>query len=162
MAIHSPSGVCLLGEKIGLFLDLNHIFTTNIMTLANRKLQLQVTESFSCQELLPGLVICESLNGDPHGWNNGERNKPPFIVYLGYNSPEERDGFISQLRNIWKIDGEIVYRTAKRVNGFWWEIKIRGMKRRSSPEVFNLDYLSESKSYGLDFLVHLIQRRLEN
>ena len=157
-----PSGVYLLGEKVGLSLDLTHIFTTNIMTLANRKLRLQITDSFPCQELLPGLVICESLNGDPHGWNNSERNKPPFIVYLGYNSPEERDGFISQLRNIWKIDGEIIYRAAKRVNGFWWEIKIRGMKRRSSPEVFDLDYFSESKSYGLDFLVHLLQTRLEN
>lgn len=151
-----------MGEKVGLEIDLKHIFTTNIMTLTNRKLQLPITNSFPCQELLTGLVICESINGDPHGWNNGERAKPPFIVYLGYNSPEERDGFIYQLRNIWKIDGEIIDRAAKRVNGFWWEIKIRGMKRHSNPEVFNLDYVSESKSYGLDFLIHLLQTKLEN
>jgi hypothetical protein len=125
------------------------------MTIANRKLQL--IDKFPYRELIPGLVICESINGDPHGWNNGERDKPPFILYLGYNSPEERDQFISQLRRIWKIDGEIIGRAAKRISGFWWEIKIRGMKRHSDPEVFELDYLSESKSYGLDFLVHLIQ-----
>jgi hypothetical protein len=127
------------------------------MTIANRKLQL--IDKFPYRELIPGLVICESINGDPHGWNNGERDKPPFILYLGYNSPEERDEFISQLRRIWKIDGEIIDRAAKRISGFWWEIKIRGMKRHSDPEVFELDYLSESKSYGLDFLVHLIQMK---
>jgi hypothetical protein len=127
------------------------------MTIANRKLQL--IDKFPYRELIPGLVICESINGDPHGWNNGERDKPPFILYLGYNSPEERDQFISQLRRIWKIDGEIIGRAAKRISGFWWEIKIRGMKRHSDPEVFELDYLSESKSYGLDFLVHLIQMK---
>jgi hypothetical protein len=128
------------------------------MTIANRKLQL--IDKFPYRELIPGLVICESINGDPHGWNNGERDKPPFILYLGYNSPEERDEFISQLRRIWKIDGEIIDRAAKRISGFWWEIKIRGMKRYSDPEVFELDYLSESKSYGLDFLVHLIQIKI--
>jgi hypothetical protein len=128
------------------------------MTIANRKLQL--IDKFPYRELIPGLVICESINGDPHGWNNGERDKPPFILYLGYNSPEERDEFISQLRRIWKIDGEIIDRAAKRISGFWWEIKIRGMKRHSDPEVFELDYLSESKSYGLDFLVHLIQIKI--
>jgi hypothetical protein len=130
------------------------------MTIANRKLQL--IDKFPYRELIPGLVICESINGDPHGWNNGERDKPPFILYLGYNSPEERDEFISQLRRIWKIDGEIIDRAAKRISGFWWEIKIRGMKRHSDPEVFELDYLSESKSYGLDFLVHLIQMKTDN
>jgi hypothetical protein len=128
------------------------------MTIANRKLQL--IDKFPYRELIPGLVICESINGDPHGWNNGERDQPPFILYLGYNSPEERDEFISQLRRIWKIDGEIIDRAAKRISGFWWEIKIRGMKRCSDPEVFELDYLSESKSYGLDFLVHLIQMKI--
>jgi hypothetical protein len=128
------------------------------MTIANRKLQL--IDKFPYRELIPGLVICESINGDPHGWNNGERDQPPFILYLGYNSPEERDEFIYQLRQIWKIDGEIIDRAAKRISGFWWEIKIRGMKRHSDPEVFELDYLSESKSYGLDFLVHLIQMKI--
>jgi hypothetical protein len=80
---------------------------------------------------------------------------------LGYNSPQERDDYTAQLRNIWKIDTEITYRPAKRVTGYWYEIKIRGMRRHSDPSVFELEYLSESKDYGLDFLVHLVQARLE-
>ena len=132
------------------------------MTIADSRLPLKNTaDSFPCKELLPGLVICESIDGDLHGWGNATHRQPPFLVYLGYNSPQERDDYIAQLRHIWKIDTEITYRAAKRVTGYWYEIKIRGMRRHSDPAVFDLEYLSESMDYGLDFLVHLVQVRLE-
>ena len=132
------------------------------MTIADSRLPLKNTaDSFPCKELLPGLVICESIDGDPHGWDNATHRQPPFLVYLGYSSPQERDDYIAQLRHIWKIDTEITYRAAKRVTGYWHEIKIRGMRRHSNPAVFDLEYLSESMDYGLDFLVHLVQVRLE-
>ena len=35
------------------------------------------------------------------------------------------------------------------------------MQRYSDPTVFDLGYLSESMSYGLDFLVHMHQHELE-
>lgn len=47
------------------------------------------------------------------------------------------------------------------MNGYFWELKVRGMKRYSDPEVFDLEYLSESYHYGLDFLQYLIEMRLE-
>jgi hypothetical protein len=132
------------------------------MTLADRKLPLKKTaDLFPCKELLPGIVICESIDGDPHSWGNATHRQPPFLVYLGYNSPQERDDYIAQLRHIWKIDTEITYRAAKRVTGYWYEIKIRGMRRYSDPAVFDLEYLSENQDYGLDYLVHLVQSRLE-
>ena len=98
---------------------------------------------------------------DIHEWNNATVDKSAFLVYLGYNTPQERDEWISQLRLIWKIGGEVVYRPSQRVKGYWHEIKIRGMQRYSNPAVFNLEYLSESMNYGLDFLVHLRQHELE-
>lgn len=123
---------------------------------------------FPTRQLLPGLAICEAVerdrNGswiDPHHWGNATVDLPPFIVYIGYNSPQERDDYIFQLRRIWKIDTEITYRPAKRLTGYWHELKIRGMQRESDPSVFDLEYLSESKVYGLDFLVNLIQIHLE-
>jgi hypothetical protein len=132
------------------------------MTLADSRLPLKKTaDLFPCKELLPGLVICESIDGDPHSWGNATDRQPPFLVYLGYNSPQERDDYIAQLRHIWKIDTEITYRAAKRVTGYWYEIKIRGMQRYSDPAVFDLEYLSESQDYGLDYLVHLVRSRLE-
>lgn len=117
-------------------------------------------QDFIFTELLPGLVICEAIR-DIHGWNNATVDKSAFLVYLGYNTPQERDEWISQLRLIWKIGGEVVYRPSQRVKGYWHEIKIRGMQRYSNPAVFNLEYLSESMNYGLDFLVHLQQHELE-
>ena len=117
-------------------------------------------QGFEFTELLPGLVICEAIQ-DIHGWNNATANRSAFLVYLGYNIPAERDEWISRLRLIWKIDREIVDRASQRVNGYWHEIKIRGMQRCSDPAVFDLDYLSESMSYGLDFLVHLHRMKLE-
>jgi hypothetical protein len=110
--------------------------------------------------LLPGLVICEAIQ-DIHGWNNATANRSAFLVYLGYNIPGERDEWISRLRLIWQIKGEIVDRPSRRVTGYWHEIKIRGMQRYSNPAVFELDYLSESMSYGLDFLVYLHRMNLE-
>ena len=110
--------------------------------------------------MLPGLVICEAIQ-DIHGWNNATADRSAFLVYLGYNIPAERDEWISRLRLIWQIKGEIVDRPSQRVTGYWHEIKIRGMQRCSDPAVFELDYLSESMSYGLDFLVHLHQMNLE-
>ncbi len=137
------------------------------MTVAVGKLQPQ-PELFPCRELLPGLVICEAIEKndddrfiDVHSWGNATTKQPPFLVYLGYNSPQERDDYISQLRHIWQIDTDLTYRAAQRVTGYWYEIKIRRMRRYSDPAVFNLDYLSEGKTYGLDFLVHLVQSRLE-
>jgi hypothetical protein len=117
-------------------------------------------QGFEFTELLPGLVICEAIQ-DIHSWNNATANRSAFLVYLGYNIPAERDEWISRLRLIWKIDREIVDRPSRRVNGYWQEIKIRGMQRYSDPAVFELDYLSESMSYGLDFLVHLHRVNLE-
>jgi hypothetical protein len=132
------------------------------MTIADSRLPLKKTaDLFPCKELLPGIVICESIDGDPYSWGNATHQQPPFLVYLGYNSPQERDDYIAQLRHIWKIDTEITSRAAKRVMGYWYEIKIRGMRRHSDPAVFDLDYLSDSMDYGLDFLVHLVQSRLE-
>jgi hypothetical protein len=115
---------------------------------------------FKFTELLPGLVICESLP-DIHSWNNATANTPAFLVYLGYNTPAERDEWITKLRLVWKIESEILDRPSQRVNGYWHEIKIRGMKRYSDPNVFDLDYLSESQDYGLDFLTQLWQMKLE-
>ena len=133
----------------------------------DRQLQPQI-DLFPCRELLPGLVICESIEQDErdqfvdiHRWGNATAKQPPFLLYLGYNSPQERDDYIAGLRHIWKIDTEITYRPAKRVTGYWYEIKVRGMQRYSDPSVFELEYLSESKDYGLDFLVHFVQARLE-
>jgi hypothetical protein len=117
-------------------------------------------KDFEFTELLLGLVICEAIQ-DIHGWNNATADRSAFLVYLGYNVPAERDEWISRLRLIWQIKGEIVDRASQRVNGYWHEIKIRGMQRCSDPAVFELDYLSESMSYGLDFLVHLHQMNLE-
>jgi hypothetical protein len=137
------------------------------MTVAVGKLQPQ-PELFPCRELLPGLVICEAIEKndddrftDVYSWGNATAKQPPFLVYLGYNSPQERDDYIAQLRHIWQIDTDLIYRAAQRVKGYWYEIKIRGMRRYSDPAVFNLDYLSEGKTYGLDFLVYLVQSRLE-
>jgi hypothetical protein len=114
------------------------------MTIADSRLQIENTaDLFPCKELLPGLVICEAIDGDPYSWDNATHQQPPFLVYLGYNSPQERDDYIAQLRHIWKIDTEIIYRAAKRVTGYWYEIKIQGMRRHSDPAVFNLEYLSE-------------------
>jgi hypothetical protein len=133
----------------------------------DRQLQPQI-DLFPCRELLSGLVICESIEKDErdrfidiHRWGNATTKQPPFILYLGHNSPQERDDYIAQLRHIWKIDTEITCRPAKRVTGYWHEIKVRGMQRHSDPDVFDLEYLSESKQYGLDFLVHFWQMQLE-
>ena len=117
-------------------------------------------QGFEFTELLPGLVICEAIQ-DIHGWNNATADRSAFLVYLGYNIPAERDESVSRLRLIWQIKGEIVDRPSQRVTGYWHEIKIWGMQRCSDPAVFELDYLSESMSYGLDFLVHLHQMNLE-
>ncbi|AFY92856.1 hypothetical protein [Chamaesiphon minutus] len=117
-------------------------------------------QHFEFNELLPGLVICESSR-DLHGWDNATANTPAFLVYLGYNVPTERDEWITKLRLVWKIEGEILDRPSQRVKGYWHEIKIRGMKRYSDPDVFELDYLSESQDYGLDFLTQLWQMKLE-
>ncbi|PSB48578.1 hypothetical protein C7B77_23840 [Chamaesiphon polymorphus CCALA 037] len=118
-------------------------------------------QGFTFTELLPCLAICDAPAEDPHGWGNAHADEPAFLVYLGYNIPQEREEWIARLRLIWKIDGEIVYRPSQRVSGYWHEIKIRGMQRYSDPTVFDLDYLSESMSYGLDFLLHLQQHELE-
>jgi hypothetical protein len=115
---------------------------------------------FEFNELLPGLVICEASR-DIHGWDNATADTPAFLLYLGYNLPAERDEWITKLRLIWKIEGEILDRPSQRVKGYWHEIKIREMRRYSDPDVFDLDYLSESQCYGLDFLTQLWQMKLE-
>jgi hypothetical protein len=116
---------------------------------------------FKFKELLPGLVICETTH-DIHGWNNATVLSPAFLLYLGYNSPSQRDEWITKLRLIWKIEGEILDRPSQRVKGCWHELKIRGMQRYSDPNVFDLDYLTESQDYGLDFLTQLWQMHLES
>lgn len=125
--------------------------------LAQQSLKAQ---AFTFTELLPGLVICEAAQ-DIYRWGNGTGLNPAFLVYLGYDIPPERDGWIARLRSIWSIDTDITYRANQRVNGYWHEIKIRGMQRYSDPAVFDLDYVSESKQYGLDFLIHFHQMQLE-
>ena len=117
-------------------------------------------QHFKFTDLLPGLVICEATP-DIYGWDNATAHKPAFLVYLGYNVPAERDEWITKLRLVWKIESEILDRPSQRVKGYWHEIKIRGMKRYSDPNVFDLDYLSESQDYGLDFLTQLWQMKLE-
>lgn len=128
------------------------------MTVANHKAQLKF---FQFTEILPGLVICEAPDNDIHNWGNEEGDKPAFLVYLGYNSPQEKEDLIYQLRTFWRIETEIDDRPANRVKGYFWELKIRGMRRYSEPEVFDLEYLSESKHYGLDFLQYTIEMKLE-
>ena len=123
--------------------------------------QFSIVQGFIFTELLPGLVICEAPADDPHNWGNAYTNKPAFLVYLGYNIPQERDDWIARLRSIWGIRSKIVYRPSHRVSGYWHEIKVRGIQRYSDPTVFDLDYLSESKQYGLDFLVHMRQMEIE-
>jgi hypothetical protein len=118
-------------------------------------------QGFEFTELCPGLVICEAPSDNPHSWNNATADQPAFLVYLGYNIAQERVEWISQLRSIWKIKTDITDRSSQRVSGYWHEIKIRGMQRYSDPDVFDLDYLSESKQYGLDSLVALWQMELE-
>lgn len=122
--------------------------------------QSSTVQDFKFTELLPGLVICEAAR-DVHHWGNATENEPAFLVYLGYNIPQERNEWILRLRSIWSIDTDIIYRVSQRVKGYWHELKIRGMQRFSDPDVFELQYLSESKSYGLDFLVHFHQMQLE-
>jgi hypothetical protein len=122
---------------------------------------ISTAQDFEFIELLPGLVICEAPIDDPHSWGNARINKPAFLVYLGYNIPQEREEWIARLREIWKIDTQIMYRAAKRVSNYSYEIKIRGMQRYSDSIVFDLDYLSESEQYGLDFLVHMREMELE-
>jgi hypothetical protein len=122
--------------------------------------QSSTVQGFTFTELLPGLAICEAAQ-DIHRWGNGTEVEPAFLVYLGYNIPQERDEWIARLRSIWSIDTDITYRASQRVNGYWHEIKIRGMQRYSDPAVFDLDFLSESKQYGLDFLIHFHQMQLE-
>jgi hypothetical protein len=123
--------------------------------------QPSTVQGFEFTELLPGLVICEAPADDPHDWGNTHVNEPAFLVYLGYNIPQERDEWIAHLRSIWGIDGEIIYRPSQRVENYLHELKIRRMKRYSDPTVFDLNYLSTSKSYGLDFLIHMHQMNLE-
>jgi hypothetical protein len=118
-------------------------------------------QGFEFIALLPGLVICEAPVRDPHSWGNAHIDKPAFLVYLGYDIPQEREEWIARLREIWKIDTEIMSRAAKRVSNYSYEIKVRGMQRYSDSIVFDLDYLSESEQYGLDFLVHMRQMDLE-
>ena len=96
-------------------------------------------QGFTFTELLPGLAICEAPADNPHNWGNAYTNKPAFLVYLGYNIPQERDDWIARLRSIWGISGEIVYRPSHRVSGYWHEIKVRGIQRYSDPTVFDLD-----------------------
>jgi hypothetical protein len=117
---------------------------------------------FQFSELLPGLVICQAQE-DIHNWGNSENNEPAFLVYIGYHTPQERDEWIYQLQAFWKIEREhISYRRANRIgSGYWWELKVRGMKRYSDLEVFDLEHFSESYHYGLDFLQYLIEMRLE-
>ena len=122
--------------------------------------QPSTVQDFIFTELIPGLVICEAIR-DIHGWNNATTDRSAFLVYLGYNIPQERDEWIARLRLIWKIDTNITDRASQRVTGYWHEIKIRGMQRYSDPAVFDLDYLSESMSYGLDFLLYMRQHELE-
>lgn len=130
------------------------------MTVSQIKRQL-TDNSFTFTELLPSLVICEASR-DIHNWGNAEGDCPAFLTYIGYNIPQEREDWIVQLQMFWKISIEnISYRQSTRVKGYWWEIKIRGMQRFSEPEVFDLDYLTESKQYGLDFLQYLIGVRME-
>jgi hypothetical protein len=116
---------------------------------------------FKFTQLLPGLVICEAPPENPHAWNNATADQPAFVVYLGYNIAPERVKWIAQLRSIWKISTEITDRSSQRVSGYWHEIKIRGIQRYSDSDVFALDYLSESMSYGLDFLIYMRQQELE-
>jgi hypothetical protein len=78
--------------------------------------QSSTVQGFTFTELLPGLVICEAVR-DIHHWRNGTEVDSAFLVYLGYNIPQERDVWISRLRLIWSIDTYITYRASQRVNG---------------------------------------------
>jgi hypothetical protein len=114
-------------------------------------------ESFKFQEILPGVVICEAPASDPHNWGNSDKDRPAFLVYLGYNTRNERDNWIAQLQTFWAITETITTRRSSRVPGFCYEIKIRGMPRFSDPSVFKVNKLIHGKKYGLDFLVYALQ-----
>ena len=126
-----------------------------MLTQRSRKFQ-----PFKFNELLRGLVICKAPR-DIRGWGNATAKTPAFLLYLGYNTPVERDEWVSKLRLTWNIESKILDRPSRRVKSYSHELKIRGMQRYSDPTVFDLDYLSESQNYGLDFLVYLWQMRLE-
>jgi hypothetical protein len=120
-----------------------------------------IQDFFAFRELVLGLVICESPISDPYSWGNAQGEDPAFLVYLGYNIPQEREDWISALRQFWKIDNVITSRASQRVEGFWYEIKVHGLKRYSDPTVFELDDWDISKDYGLDYLAQIVQDRLE-
>jgi hypothetical protein len=128
------------------------------MTLSINRKQL----NFQVSEILPSLVICEAVDGDVYRWGNAEVDYPAFIAYIGYSNLEEKDEWLSQLRSFWKIEAtDVCYRRSSRVPNYLWELKIKGMRRFSNSHVWNFDYLSESYTYGLDFLRYLIEMRLE-
>jgi hypothetical protein len=128
-------------------------------------MQTQITtvqESFQFQRILPGLVICEAPASDPHSWGNADKEKPAFLVYLGYNTCNERDNWIVLLQTFWRITEKITTRRSSRVPDFCYEIKIHGMLRFSDPSALKVNKLIHGKKYGLDFLVYvlwLIQNR---
>jgi hypothetical protein len=121
-----------------------------------------VQESFQFQRILPGLVICEAPASDPHFWGNADKESWFFLVYLGYNTCNERDNWIVLLQTFWRITEKITTRRSSRVLDFCYEIKIHGMLRFSDPSALKVNKLIHGKKYGLDFLVsvlRLIQNR---
>ena len=62
--------------------------------------QPSIVQAFKFAELLPGLVICEAPAADPHGWGNAHADEPAFLIYLGYNIPQEREEWIARSRKV--------------------------------------------------------------
>lgn len=110
---------------------------------------------FAYRQIVPSLVVCEA-SVDVHGWNNTCGDLPAFLTYIGYNLPEERDILLYQLRTFFGITEPIADRCARRVKGYAHELKVWGLSRHSDPSVFSIEYMSESKHYGLDFLARLL------
>ena len=115
-----------------------------IMTLSYS--EIKINDSQKTTEILSGLFISEEGAG--------------FIVYLGCNSLSEKEEWISKLNIFWQVYPEVSENLSIYTKGYTFELKIKGMKRLSDRSVFDLDYMSESKRYGLDFLVHLVKIKI--
>lgn len=109
-------------------------------------------QSFLLTQLCPSVAICEAMNGDRYGWDNGTESEPAFIVYVGCTRGEV-EGYVKTFNTFYRCQWCEV-RKPRHLKGFEAEIKIRGMQRFSDSHAFGLDYLIESeeaKHLGCEF-----------
>ena len=100
-------------------------------------------QSFRVTQLCQSIAICEAFAGDRFNWNNGTKNHPAFLVYLGC-SQEEVSGYIKTLSTFYRCC-YCEIRQPKYLKEFEAEIKVRGMQRESDSNAFGLDDLLKSE-----------------